>query len=92
METELKYAGYLEQQRRSIEKLKRAEGRAIPNSFRYQGLSGLSRELQEKLERVRPSTLGQASRIPGVTPAALTLLNVLVEVHAREPQDHPVHT
>ena len=84
VETELKYAGYLDQQRRSIAKLKRAEGRVIPATFHYKGISGLSRELQEKLDRVRPQTVGQASRIPGVTPAAMTLLNVLVEVHTRE--------
>ena len=84
VETEIKYAGYLDQQRRSIDKLKRAEHRAIPSSFEYRGISGLSREIQEKLDRVRPQTIGQASRIPGVTPAALTLLNVLVEVHTRE--------
>ncbi len=83
VETEIKYAGYLDQQRRSIEKLRRAERRQIPVTFRYTGLSGLSLEMQEKLERVRPSTIGQASRIPGVTPAAMTLLNVLVEVHTR---------
>ena len=84
VETELKYAGYLDQQRRSIAKLKKAEGRVIPQTFRYKGISGLSRELQEKLDRVRPQTVGQASRIPGVTPAAMTLINVLVEVHTRE--------
>ena len=78
IETEIKYAGYLDQQRRSIEKLKAAEGRAIPRDFDYAGLSGLSRELQEKLARIRPSTIGQASRIPGVTPAAMTLLSVFV--------------
>lgn len=83
VETEIKYAGYLDQQRRSIEKLKRAEERVIPASFQYKGVSGLSREIQEKLDRVRPQTVGQASRIPGVTPAALTLINVLVEVHTR---------
>lgn len=83
VETEIKYAGYLDQQRRSIDKLKRAEHRIIPPSFHYRGISGISREIQEKLDRVRPQTIGQASRIPGVTPAALTLLNVLVEVHVR---------
>lgn len=83
VETEIKYTGYLDQQRRSIEKLKRAELRQIPATFQYKGVSGLSREMQEKLERVRPQTLGQASRIPGVTPAAVTLINVLVEVHTR---------
>jgi tRNA uridine 5-carboxymethylaminomethyl modification enzyme len=83
VETEIKYAGYLDQQRRSIEKLKKAEMRVIPTSFSYKGISGLSREMQEKLDRVRPQTIGQASRIPGVTPAALTLINVLVEVQTR---------
>jgi tRNA uridine 5-carboxymethylaminomethyl modification enzyme len=84
VETEIKYSGYLDQQLRSIKKLKRAENRVIPPSFHYAGISGMSREIQEKLDRVRPHTIGQASRIPGVTPAALTLLNVLVEVHTRE--------
>jgi tRNA uridine 5-carboxymethylaminomethyl modification enzyme len=83
VETEIKYAGYLDQQRRSIEKLKASEARAIPADFEYQGLSGLSREMQEKLGRVRPSTIGQASRIPGVTPAALTILSVLVGAPGR---------
>ena len=83
VETEIKYAGYLDQQLRSIAKLKKAEGRVIPMTFQYRGISGLSREIQEKLDRVRPQTIGQAGGIPGVTPAALTLLNMLVEVHAR---------
>ena len=83
VETEIKYAGYLDQQLRSIAKLKKAEGRVIPLTFQYRGISGLSREIQEKLDRVRPQTIGQAGGIPGVTPAALTLLNMLVEVHAR---------
>jgi len=80
VETEIKYAGYLDQQRKAIEKLKKAEQRAIPASFEYTGISGLSREMQETLTRVRPRTLGQASRIPGVTPAALSLLHVHLEV------------
>ena len=84
VETEIKYAGYLDQQRRSIEKLKKAESRIIPVTFVYKGVSGLSREMQEKLDRVRPQTIGQASRIPGVTPAALSLIDLLIEVHARE--------
>ena len=83
VETEIKYAGYLAQQRRSIERLRAAESRAIPVDFRYEGIAGLSREMQEKLSRVRPSTIGQASRIPGVTPAALTLVNVSLELRRR---------
>jgi tRNA uridine 5-carboxymethylaminomethyl modification enzyme len=80
VETEIKYAGYLDQQRKAIDKLKKAEQRAIPANFEYAGISGLSREMQETLARVRPQTLGQASRIPGVTPAAVSLLNVYLEV------------
>jgi tRNA uridine 5-carboxymethylaminomethyl modification enzyme len=80
VETEIKFAGYLDQQRKAIEKLKQAEKRSIPPGFEYAGISGLSREMQETLARVRPQTLGQASRIPGVTPAALSLLHVHLEV------------
>jgi tRNA uridine 5-carboxymethylaminomethyl modification enzyme len=80
VETEIKFAGYLDQQRKAIEKLKQAEKRSIPPGFEYTGISGLSREMQETLARVRPQTLGQASRIPGVTPAAVSLLHVHLEV------------
>ena len=80
VETEIKFAGYLDQQRKAIEKLKQAEKRSIPPGFEYAGISGLSREMQETLARVRPQTLGQASRIPGVTPAAVSLLHVHLEV------------
>ena len=84
VETEIKYAGYLDQQRKSIEKLKRAESLSIPAWFDYQSVSGLSREMQEKLSRVRPQTVGQASRIPGVTPAALSLIHVYIEIQGRK--------
>ncbi len=80
VETEIKYAGYLDQQKKAIDKLKKAEARTIPCGFNYIGISGLSREMQEKLTQIRPQTLGQASRIPGVTPAALSLVNVYLEV------------
>jgi tRNA uridine 5-carboxymethylaminomethyl modification enzyme len=83
VETEIKYAGYLDQQRKSIERLKKAEQRAIPDWFDYAQVSGLSREMNEKLQRVRPRTLGQASRIPGVTPAAVSLINVFIEIQGR---------
>jgi tRNA uridine 5-carboxymethylaminomethyl modification enzyme len=83
VETEIKYAGYLDQQKKSIEKLKKAEERGIPAWFDYTQVSGLSREIQEKLTRVRPLTLGQASRIPGVTPAALSLVNVFIEIQGK---------
>ena len=83
VETEVKYAGYLDQQRKSIERLKKAEQRVIPDWFDYGKVSGLSREMNEKLQRVRPRTLGHASRIPGVTPAAVSLINVYIEIQAK---------
>jgi tRNA uridine 5-carboxymethylaminomethyl modification enzyme len=83
VETEIKYAGYLDQQRKSIERLKKAEQRLIPDWFDYGKVSGLSREMNEKLQRVRPRTLGHASRIPGVTPAAVSLIHVYIEIQAR---------
>lgn len=80
VETELKYSGYLEQQRRQIGRLAEIETRPIPPNFAFAGIPGLSREVQEKLDRVRPSTLGQAGRIPGVTPAALALLDLRISL------------
>jgi len=84
VETEIKYAGYLDQQAKSIERLKRSEQRTIPDRFDYSKVSGLSREMREKMMHVRPRTLGQASRIPGVTPAAVSLINVYIEIQARQ--------
>ncbi len=84
VETEIKYAGYLDQQKKSIEKLRKAETQIIPEWFDYSAVSGLSREMQEKLVRVRPQTIGQASRIPGVTPAALSLIHVYIQIQGRQ--------
>ena len=83
VETDFKYEGYLQQQERQIERMKRAEQRRIPDSFDYHKISGLSREMTEKLTRVRPLTLGQAARIPGVTPAAVSLVNCFIEIFQR---------
>ena len=83
VETEIKYEGYLQQQQRAMERLKKSEQHAIPEWFDYKSVSGLSREMQEKLSKVRPRTIGQASRIPGVTPAAVSLVNVYIEIQAR---------
>ncbi len=80
LETELKYAGYIAQQERQVERLRDAERRRIPSSFGYAGIPGLSSEVRQKLERVRPETLGQAGRIPGVTPAALAVLDVYLSL------------
>ncbi len=93
VETEIKYAGYLDQQQKAIERLKKAEQRRIPDWFDYKTVSGLSREMQETLVRVRPHTLGHASRIPGVTPAAVSLINVYIEIQGRKhatSADNPV--
>ena len=80
VETEIKFAGYLDQQKKSIEKLKAAESVAIPEWLNYRGISGLSREMTEIFERVQPATIGQASRLPGVTPAALSLVHVSIKL------------
>jgi len=83
IETEIKYQGYLLQQQRAIERLKKAEQRAIPDWFDYHSVSGLSREMQETLLKIRPRTLAHASRIPGVTPAAVSLVHVYIEIQAK---------
>ncbi len=74
VETAIKYAGYLEQQKRQIEKLRKAESRKLPPDLDYSRMPGLSAEAAEKLSRVRPASLAQASRIPGMTPAALSVV------------------
>ncbi|MBE2291111.1 MAG: tRNA uridine-5-carboxymethylaminomethyl(34) synthesis enzyme MnmG [Xanthomonadaceae bacterium] len=79
VEIGVKYAGYVERQREEIERQRRHEDAAIPVGFDYAGVRGLSAEVQQKLERVRPQTIGQAQRIPGMTPAAISLLLVHLE-------------
>ena len=64
VETEVKYAGYIDQQKRQIERLRTSDHRAIPGDFEYSRIPGISREVGEKLMKVRPTTLGQAARIP----------------------------
>jgi len=79
VEIGVKYAGYLDRQREEIERQQRHENTAIASDFDYAGVRGLSAEVQQKLERVRPQTIGQAQRIPGMTPAAISLLLVHLE-------------
>ncbi|KFN49528.1 tRNA uridine-5-carboxymethylaminomethyl(34) synthesis enzyme MnmG [Arenimonas composti] len=76
VEIGVKYSGYVERQREEIERQRRHEATRIPADFEYAGVPGLSAELQDKLARVRPETIGQAQRIPGMTPAAISLLLV----------------
>ena len=80
VETELKYQGYISQQERQIDHMRNSSRRAIPDSFEYEGIPGLSREVTSKLLRVKPVTLGQAARIPGVTPAAVAILDVYLSM------------
>ena len=74
VETDFKYEGYVQRQRSAIERQRRQESREIPSDFVFAGIPGLSREMIERLSAVRPETLGQASRVPGVTPAAVAVL------------------
>src|SRR5947209_17383732 len=76
VETESKYKGYIAQQERQIDRLKNSDRRQIPLDFAFRTIPGISREVGEKLDRVRPVTFGQAARIPGVTPAAVAILDV----------------
>ena len=84
VETEIKYEGYLRQQRAEIEKVRRASARVLPADFEYGNIAGLSREVVEKLSRIRPVTIGQASRVPGVTPAALAIIHIHLELKRRK--------
>jgi len=84
LEIETKYQGYVDRQLKEIEEDKKAERRLIPADLDYSTLSGLRREAREKFERVRPATIGQASRIPGIFPADITVLWVSVLKRERE--------
>jgi tRNA uridine 5-carboxymethylaminomethyl modification enzyme len=84
VEIQVKYEGYILRQTETAERLKKIEGKRIPEDFEYTSVNGLSREVLSKLEEIRPANLGQASRIPGITPAAISLLMVAVEKLQRE--------
>ena len=79
VEIQAKYSGYIQRQQDEIARQRRHEDTAIPADFNYHGVNGLSAEVQEKLLRIRPETIGMASRIPGVTPAAISLLLVYLK-------------
>ncbi len=80
---DLKYAGYVDSMRVQSDRLARAQSRRIPADLDYADLPGLSREMVEKLSRIRPETIGQAARIPGVTPAAIAIINLQIELSKR---------
>jgi tRNA uridine 5-carboxymethylaminomethyl modification enzyme len=83
VEIEIKYEGYIKRELQQIKKSRRFEGRAIPTHFDYDGIPGFSREVREKLKAIKPASVGQASRISGVTPAAISLLLVGLEKYQR---------
>lgn len=87
IEVQTKYEGYIRRQVEQAEKFRKIEEKSIPQGFLFTGIPGISHEIFEKLEEIRPISLGQASRIPGMTPAALSLLMVAVERHRRQRAD-----
>ena len=84
IEIQAKYSGYIDRQKQEIEKLHRQEGTKIPKSLKINRIQGLSNEVKQKLLDVRPETLAQASRIPGVTPAAISILLVYLKKHSEK--------
>ena len=78
VETTLKYQGYLKRQESDVHRRSRDESRGIPTDFSYAGIPGLSAEAVQRLSQVRPETIGQAMRIPGITPAAIAVLSTYV--------------
>jgi tRNA uridine 5-carboxymethylaminomethyl modification enzyme len=85
LEAELKYRGYLKQQDTELERARSQEARAIPPGFDYAVVAGLSREVVQRLSQIRPGTLGQAARVPGVTPAAVAILAARLRKAAHSP-------
>ena len=86
VEIEIKYEGYIHRQLQQVSRFQKLEARRIPGHFRYDGVKGFSHEVLEKLNRFRPCSVGQASRISGVTPAAISLLLVALERDRRQDQ------
>jgi tRNA uridine 5-carboxymethylaminomethyl modification enzyme len=82
VEIDAKYAGYISRQQDEIDRLRRHENTAIPEAFDYSRVSGLSNEIKQKLGEAKPETLARASRIPGVTPAAISLLLITLKKNA----------
>ena len=79
----MKYAGYIERQKTDIERLQKNENTKIPNTVDYENVIGLSNEVKQKLSAARPQSLARASRLPGVTPAAISLLMVHLKIERK---------
>ena len=90
LETSIKYEGYLKQQEREVEKLRKAESKRLPPDLDYAAMPGLSREIVEKLNRIRPQSIAQASRIPGITPASISILLFHLEMRREQTQPESV--
>jgi tRNA uridine 5-carboxymethylaminomethyl modification enzyme len=84
VEIEIKYEGYIKKQLREIKRFKNLEMVKIPTDFNFNGIHGLSNELKEKLTSIKPTSLGQVSRIEGITPAAISVLMVALKAHQRQ--------
>jgi tRNA uridine 5-carboxymethylaminomethyl modification enzyme len=85
IELQVKYSGYIKRQLQQIGRFKKLEMKPIPSTFNYDHVTGFSREVREKLKKIRPASVGQASRISGVTPAATSLLLVALSKHRQAP-------
>jgi tRNA uridine 5-carboxymethylaminomethyl modification enzyme len=88
VEANIKYEGYINQQRRDVARVRRLEDRRIPPDLDYRAVAGLSNEMVERLTSIQPRNLGQAGRIPGVTPAAISTLNIHLEARKRRESPH----
>ena len=84
IETDFKYEGHILRQRQQVDRMSRQESRALPRETDYKSIQGLKREAQQRLDAIRPQTLGQAARISGITPADIALLSIWLEKNRRE--------
>ena len=87
VEIEVRYEGYIQQQVKDLEKMQRAGRKRIPPDFDYNTIEGLNTETKEKLSRIRPSDLAMAGRIPGITPAAVSIINIQLEMRHEKNQN-----
>jgi tRNA uridine 5-carboxymethylaminomethyl modification enzyme len=85
VEIQVKYQGYIERQMEQITRARGLENARLPEELDYGGIKGLTTEVREKLEKYRPDTLGQASRIPGITPAAISVISIALKANAWKP-------
>ena len=84
VEIQVKYEGYIERQQQMVEKFKRMEQKHLPQDLNYSAVPSLSTEVRQKLNDIRPASFGQASRISGITPAALSILMIYMKKHEAE--------